>query len=129
LRAYHIASIAVAVERPVKWVDNLLSHHAIDGVSAGGRGVTRRVTLEGAVRIAVVSALTGQLGVPVDRAVALATQLATGQGQAVVGSGLALRLDIDALRAHIEMALADVAEHSVPARRGRPPRKRSGALE
>jgi hypothetical protein len=127
LRAYDVASIALAVDRPVKWVDNLLSHHSIEGVSVGGRGVTRRVTLEGALHVAAVSALTGLLGVP--NAVAVAQQLLTGDGQADVGPALALRLDLVTLRARIETALADVSEHSVPTRRGRPPRKRSGALD
>ena len=129
MRAYDVASIALAVDRPVKWVDNLLSHYSIEGVAAGGRGVTRRVTLEGALQIATVSALTGLLGVPTGRAVAIANELTTGTGHAALGPDLALRLDIAVLRARIESALADVSEHSVPTRRGRPPRKRSGALD
>jgi hypothetical protein len=127
-RSYHAAIVAVAIGRPSKWLDNLLSHHPISGVTGGIQGRARRITEEAAVRIGLISLLARELELPLHRAVAIAH---TGGTESVVlelGSGVTLTLDTARLGAAIEKALVGAVESVIPARRGRPPQKKNGTL-
>ena len=123
MRSYHQATVALAIGRDTKWVDNVLSRHAIAGVGFGGRGVTRRVPVDAAVRLAIVSTLERSFGIPIGRAAAIANSRQTEARSISAGPGVSLSVDFEVLGISVAAALAEVIEHHVPARRGRPRRK------
>jgi hypothetical protein len=57
---------------PLKWVDNLLSHHALPGIERDRQGVERRITDEGLLTIEAVRILRVELGIPLTQAAAIA---------------------------------------------------------
>ena len=72
MRSYHVATVAVALECPTKWVDNILSRHELPGVTRERQGISRRVSFEGLVHLGLVQALTADLGLPFAAAVRFA---------------------------------------------------------
>ena len=124
MRAFDMTAGAFALDVPVKWLDNLLSHHRIPGVAGGRQGVRRRLQPEAILRIAIAIRLLRELGLPVHRALDVADRLRRN-GSVAGEDGFELRIDVDALSRRLEARLADVAESALPRRRGRPRRRAS----
>jgi hypothetical protein len=122
-RSYHVAVVALAAECDSKWLDNLLSRHRMRGVDNRRQGTARKVSLNGVVHIAVTRHLVDALAMPAARALEVATQLcSSAAGEAALGNGLTLQLDLPRLQRELERRLREAAEVVVAPRRGRPPR-------
>lgn len=128
-RSYDVAAAAVIVDAPVKWVDNLLSRHRIDGVQQHRQGVTRRIPLEAVAIIATAWILVRELGLSAAAAVALAHRVTTAvDGRLTCDEGIVtLSVDRDAVLQRLHGRLADAVEGAPRRRRGRPPRSRGSA--
>ena len=144
-RVYDIAVAAVALGVERKWLDNLTAQHEIPGTEHVARGVARRLAMRTLVTAAIVRDLNRNLGVPVARAVQVASMVLGDRGpsapalimsppegpgatpgcplRVAVGDSLALTIDVERLEGEIERRLLDAMETVVPRRRGRPPRK------
>jgi hypothetical protein len=46
MRAYTVATTAVTLNVPTKWVDNVLSHYHVPGVARNQQGVSRKLTYQ-----------------------------------------------------------------------------------
>lgn len=121
-RSYHLTAASLAIECPAKWLDNLLSHFHVPGVSREQRGVSRRIAPDAMLIILVTRLLVSELRVPVGRALALAIEICRNtDGRIVLHDGLELVIDLTRMHRQLEHRLLDVVETTVPARRGRPP--------
>lgn len=125
MRAYTVAATAIALRVDQKWLDNLLSHHHVPGVPRGRQGVQRRIGPDALLRIGVTLRLARDLGIPIARALALATETCDGRrGEAHPAPHVALRIDLLALERELTDRLVDAAHMLAPIRRGRPARRR-----
>lgn len=128
MRLYSVAVTSLAVEAPVKWTDNLITHHDIPEVRSSRRGVARGVSWSGVVRIALIRMLHLELGCGVLEAVALADALLRDpNGTVVLGGRLTLAVDRVAVEREVQARLAEVLESAPRPRRGRPARRLSGS--
>jgi len=109
-------------------LDNLLSHHAIPGVTGGKQGVSREIAAEGLLAIELVRALVHDFGLPVSRAAALVAQAAPSADSAELvmtsSSGLRVSLSLSQAEARIRARMIDAIEATAQVRRGRPPKDR-----
>ena len=128
-RAYTIATAALALGTSVKWLDNVLSHNRVPGVSQERQGVSRRLTVEGLLVLALVVLLIQELGVPTPRAIALAEDLANNEGRHRAKQGLRLDLDLASVRVRLLDRLENAVEVAPIPRRGRPPLNKTGRLD
>jgi hypothetical protein len=120
-RSYHVAAAAFAARCPAKWVDNLLSHHSIDGVTHSRQGTTREISSDALLQIVLIRSLVDELELPVRRAVALATEIiASPNGRVILPRGLIIETDVAALRERTESRLLEAVESVVRGVRGRP---------
>lgn len=121
-RSYTVAVAALAIGADAKWVDNVLSRHALPGIDRSVQGRDRRIGIEGLVALLLVRVLMEGLEVPARRAVELTW---AGDGSPIgLDAGVTLRLDRDEARRVLEARLPDAVEQAVRPRRGRPPRAR-----
>lgn len=130
MRGYSVATAALALGTDSKWLDNLLSHYRVGGVSQTKQGVARRLSHEALHVIATVHRLNRDLHVPVGVALRLAHELwrfprsADPADTATVRNGeLELHLSRAALRVFIATALAEALEMAPRPKRGRPPKR------
>ena len=128
-RAYTIATAALALGTSVKWLDNVLSHNRVPGVSQERQGVSRRLTVDGLLVLALVVLLIQELGVPTPRAIALAEDLANNEGRHRAKQGLRLDLDLASVRVRLLDRLENAVEVAPIPRRGRPPLNKTGRLD
>ena len=123
-RTYSVRITSLAIGVPVKWLDNLLSHHEVPGVEGGRQGVERRISHEGLIAIEIVRLLTRELGVPVLNAVAISTSaLATRSGLELThrtAGGVAISLALGEIEERLRGGLMDALESAAEIRRGRP---------
>jgi hypothetical protein len=128
-RAYTIATAALALGTSIKWLDNVLSHNRVPGVAQERQGVSRRLTVEGLVILALAVLLIQQLGLPTPKAIALAEDLARNEGRHTAPEGLSLDLDLLSFRARLLERLENAVEIAPVPRRGRPPLNKTGRLD
>lgn len=121
-RAYTVATVGLALGASAKWVDNVLSRVVVPGVTQSRQGVSRRISVEGVVELALIHRLSEVLGVPIELAVNHSRVL-TETGELVVGAGLSLRLDRNEQLPKLEARLEYAVEATPVPRRGRPPGK------
>jgi hypothetical protein len=114
--------VALALSVPKKWVDNILSHYAVGGVIQEHQGVSRKVSLDGVLQLALAAKLIQDLQVPTPNALRLATMLTRSGGQHRTNAGISIQLDLLQLRAALEARLAEAVEITPIPKRGRPPR-------
>lgn len=129
MRGYSVATAALALGVESKWLDNLLSHNRVDGVSQSRQGVARRLGPSALHVIATAHRLNRELQIPVGAALQLAHELwrspqSPGEPDtATVGTGeLELHLDRATIRAHVAAAVAEALEMGPRPKRGRPPK-------
>lgn len=131
MRAYTVAVAAFALNVPVKWVDNVLSHHRIPGLATGKQGVQRRIPTETLVVLAIAKLIHRAVGAPLAIALELAARAAsTPDGRVPVGSpdsaiagDLWLSADVESVRRTVDARLREAVEFGATPRRGRPPRR------
>jgi hypothetical protein len=127
-RAYTIATAALTLGVPTKWLDNTASHFRIEGVHRQRQGVARRFSLESLIALAISVVLTQELGIPLARALELAPGMMASDGQIAVGDRLVLSIDLAALRTELLRRLEHAVEVAPLPRRGRPPGNTTGRL-
>jgi hypothetical protein len=126
MRHYDVAIASLAIAAPLKWTDNLLSHHNIPGVVAERRGIARRISHLALLHLALIREVNLNLGASVRDAVAIADRLLAEQGAGVLQTGhLRVILDRSALEQALDSRLRDALESAPTPRRGRPARRRS----
>lgn len=118
-RGYTVATVALALGAPAKWVDNVLSHFVFSSVRQGTQGVARRIGAAGVLELAVVRGLVDNLRIPMEPAVLLARNLILN-GEVRAGPDLTLRLDRDRLWSSLERQLEFAIEAAPLPKRGRP---------
>jgi hypothetical protein len=128
-RAYTIATAALALGTSVKWLDNVLSHNRVPGVAQERQGIARRLTVEGLVVLGLAVLLIQELGLPTQKAIALAEGLASGEGRYLAQEGLSLALDLPSFRAGLLERLENAVEIAPVPKRGRPPLNKTGRLD
>jgi hypothetical protein len=124
MRSYDVAIASLVIQAPLKWTDNLLSQHTIADVLSSRRGIARRITHPGLVRIALVRQLHISLGVSVADSVRIAAQMLDSESPRVYTIGqLTLTVDIKQLERELDARLAATLESAPAPRRGRPPNR------
>jgi hypothetical protein len=128
-RAYTIATAALALGTSIKWLDNVLSHNRVLGVAQERQGISRRLTVEGLLVLALAVLLIQELGLPTSKAIALAEDLARNEGRHTAQQGLNLGVDLLAFRLRLLERLENAVEIAPIPKRGRPPRNKTGRLD
>jgi hypothetical protein len=128
-RAYTIATAALTLEMPAKWLDNTLSHIKIPGVRQEKQGVARRITIDGLLVLSIAALLINELGFSLSRAVGMAETLASNNGLYTSPGGVGIQLDLDGLRFKLLERLEHAVEVAPIPKRGRPPRNKTGRLD
>jgi hypothetical protein len=128
-RGYTVATAALTLEVPVKWVDNILSHHAVPGVIQERQGVSRKLGVDGLLILALTAFLTEQLGMPVLKAIEISKGLASNNGRYASMNGFTLLLDLSTFRSDLLERLENAVEIAPAPRRGRPPASKTGRLD
>ena len=123
MRAYTVATAAVTLNVPSKWLDNVLSQNDIPGVVRVRQGVARRLTPKAILMLDLAIHLTRGLDASVPSAIELATTLSS-EGRIRLSSGLTITADLALLEAELSERLAHAVEIAPSPRRGRPPRER-----
>jgi len=107
-----------------KWVDNLLSHHALPGVVGGRQGVGRMVSDQGILAIELARLLVRDGGMPMARAVALVDRALSARAGNVVSVGLAsgtsIQFDLGLIERDLRQRIVNAMESVPRVRRGRP---------
>lgn len=134
---YNTATVATALGASPKWLDNLLSHNKIDGVSGGRQGVRRRLSVDAVRTVALVRELIEHAGLSTAGAVRLAATLVAGASAEAaplhvpegmrqrvrVSPALWVELDVAALDQEVSRGLAHAVEITPHPVRGRPRRR------
>ena len=128
-RAYTVATAALALGMPIKWVDNILSHYSVPGIQQEKQGVARRLSIDGLLVLALTAFLIRDLGIPTRRAIAISEALAEGDGSHTSPQGLHLQVDLASFRAFLLEQLENAVEIAPIPKRGRPPANKTGRLE
>ena len=126
MRAYTVATAAVTLRMPEKWLDNVLSQNAVDGVVRKRQGVARRLTPKAVLTLEVAVRLARTLGTTMPSALRLARELLRqggDQAQIDAGEGLSLSMDVGQIEKDLTERLAYAVEIAPSPQRGRPRRK------
>jgi hypothetical protein len=128
-RAYTIATAALTLGTSVKWLDNVLSHNRVSGIARERQGISRRLTIEGLVGLALAVLLVRELGLPTAKAINVAEHLAKNEGRYIASQGLILTLDLSSFRADLLERLESAVEIAPIPKRGRPLKNKTGRLD
>jgi len=123
LRAYTVAATAVTLGVSKKWVDNVLSHHQVNGVLQARQGILRRVTPDGLLALEIALNLGRTLGTSLARALQISNELISTPGREVQLAGsplISLHVDVDAMAHSLNTRLEHALEITPIPRRGRP---------
>src|ERR1700687_4226891 len=128
-RAYTITTAALALGTSPKWLDNVLSHHRVSGVAQERQGISRRLTVEGLLVLALAVLLIQELGLPTSNAITLAEDITKSEGRHSTQQGLNLGLDLGSFRVRLLERLEHAVETAPVPKRGRPPKNKTGRLD
>jgi hypothetical protein len=128
-RAYTVATAALALDVPAKWVDNILSHHTVSGVDQQRQGVTRKLSIDGLLVLALTTFLIQELGAPAPKAIGIAEALLGNDGRYESPRGLSLILNLSAFQTSLLERLENAVEMAPVPRRGRPAANKTGRLD
>lgn len=125
--AYDTRIIALTLGVPRKWVDNMLSHFILPGVSRSKQGVERRVSDKGLLALAVSRVLMADLGMSARRAVRTTETLfnlrSGDAAQLRTAHGVLLEVNFTNLEKRLNSRIIDAVEAVPRIRRGRPPQR------
>ena len=127
-RAYTVATAALALGTPLKWVDNVLSHNKIGGIRQERQGIARRLSIEGLLTLALTALLIHELEVSTSRAIAIAEGIIEANGRHVCSDGLSVEINLPTFQASLLERLENAVEVAPVPRRGRPPANKTGRL-
>jgi hypothetical protein len=126
VRTYDIAVASLAIDAPLRWTDNVITQHVIEGVVTAQRGVTRKISHAAVLLLAVARELHAGAGLSVRHALDVAAQLLAASSASVPVSGhLRVTLDRAGLEERLALRLRDALESAPTPRRGRPSRRAS----
>ena len=125
-RAYTVATAALTLGMPIKWVDNILSHNKIGGVRQERQGVARRLSVEALLTLALTALIAHELGASTTIAINLADGIIEGGGRNTCRSGLVIEIDLATFQADLLERLEGAVEIAPVPRRGRPPTYKTG---
>jgi len=128
-RAYTIATAALTLEIPTKWLDNTLSHIKVPGVRQEKQGVARRITIDGLLILSIAALVINDLGISLSRAVRMAETLANNNGLYASPGGVGVQMDLEGLRSRLLERLERAVEVAPIPKRGRPPKNKTGRLD
>ena len=128
-RAYTIATAALALGMPIKWLDNTLSHHKVLGVQQERQGVARRLTIDGLLSLAVAILLIKDLAIPLSGALSVADELIRNGGRYASPEGIEIQVALETVRNSLLERLENAVEIAPAPKRGRPPKSKTGRLE
>ena len=126
MRAYTVATVAITLDVPAKWLDNILSHNKVPGVAQSRQGIARRLTTEAVTVLEIALMLGRSFAIPAPRALHIARDLVTQGGVSArysPESPLALSIDVVAIETDISRRLAEAVELAPHPPRGRPPKR------
>ncbi len=121
MRGYTVVASAVALNVDYKWLDNLLSHHLVDGVRQARQGVARTLPFKAILVIAIAMEFIDALQMPLGHALTWADRMVKGENPAKRGN-VTLAANLAALESWLLSRLAYAVEVAPVPRRGRPPR-------
>jgi hypothetical protein len=129
MRTHTVATVALTLNTSAKWIDNVLSHHELPGVSRARQGIARRLNERAVLVLAIALDLSASLRLPMGAALAIASQLAgtdgpVGRHRPDSDSSIELTIDLEELERNLARKLAAAAEIAPTPRRGRPPKRR-----
>ena len=119
--AYTVAATAVTLGVPSKWVDNVLSHYRVPGVSQRRQGVSRRLSPEAVLVLDLALKASRSLGMPLPQAIELARKLVVSPHSLEIEDGFSITIDLALIRADLSERIAHAVEIAPVPRRGRPP--------
>lgn len=131
MSTYSARAVAIALDAPLKWVDNVLSHHFVPGASHGARGVERQLGEDALLVLALTRYFAVDLGVPLALGTRIAAQIANsvsgtdGVHRHSLPSGLVLEVPAAAIARRTQERLVDAAEAVAHIKRGRPKQRLS----
>jgi hypothetical protein len=128
-RAYTVATAALALRMPIKWVDNVLSHNRLSGIRQERQGIARRLSTEGLLVLALTAVLTREIGLSTAKAIIVAEGIAKSGGRYLAGEGLSIEVDLATFQAGLLEKLESAVEIVPIPRRGRPPASKTGRLD
>ena len=128
-RAYTVATAALALHVPIKWVDNVLSHNKLVGIRQQRQGIARHLSIEGLGVLALTALLIDQLGLPTGKAIFVAMEIIKGSGRYTVDQALRLEIDLPSFQAGLLERLESAVEIAPAPRRGRPFKNKTGRLD
>ena len=128
-RVYTITTAALTLGTSVKWLDNVLSHNRVSGIVQERQGVSRRLTVEGLVGLALAVLLVREIGLTIAKAIGVAENLTKTEGRYVASRGLMLTLDLPSFRADLLERLENAVEIAPVPKRGRPHKNKTGRLD
>lgn len=128
-RAYTVATAALALGVPAKWVDNVLSHNKVLGTHQDKQGVARHLSFDGLVILGLTILLISDLGLPTAKAIAVAEALVKTNGRHTARQGLSVQVDLASFQASLFERLESAVEMVPVPRRGRPPTSKTGRLD
>ena len=128
-RAYTIATAALALDVPAKWLDNTLSHYSVPGVAQARQGIPRRLSIQSLTILSIALNLIQELGLPLASALSTSAQLLASHGKLGFRNGLSLQIDIEQNTTRLLERLEHAVEVAPLPRRGRPPGKATGRLD
>lgn len=121
MRGYTVVTSAVALDVDYKWLDNLLSHHAVSGVRQARQGVSRTLPYSSLRILAIALELISGFQSPLPQALAWAHRLDLSDNPAVAGN-LKIGVDLEKVDRWLEQRLAYAVEVAPTPKRGRPPK-------
>jgi hypothetical protein len=128
-RAYTVATAALAIGMPIKWVDNVLSHYRLIGIRQNRQGVARRLSIEGLLVLSLTALLIEELGLSTPKAIVAAEGIVNSGGRYSNARGVTIELDLAAFRSGLLEQLEHAVEVAPIPRRGRPPKDKTGRLD
>src|ERR1700675_592337 len=122
-RAYTVATAALALGMPAKWVDNILSHNKVLGIRQERQGIARHLSIEGLLILALTALLIDELDLSTAKAIRIAERIVNGGGQYLAREGLNVQIDLPVFQASLIGRLESAVENAPLPRRGRPANK------
>ncbi len=126
MRAYTVAASAFSLGVNTKWLDNVLSHHRVEGVFQRKQGISRRLTPAALLTLEIAARLGRAFAIPLGPALEIATRLIHAREKGIEAPDMpSLRIiaDVDVVAAELNARLERAVEMSPTPRRGRPTRK------
>jgi len=124
VRAYTVAATAVTLGVTRKWIDNVLSHHHVEGVLHEKQGIQRKVTPVGLLNLEIALWLGRSMNIPIGRALDISKRLIAAEGGEVTfGASLKLRVDVEEISRQLNYRLERALEMTPIPKRGRPRHK------